>query len=206
MIKNIKRRLSSRRLSNEIRYEIALSELEDGKFRYGIWSEALSNARGDEAAARALYIKYRVRSLRDEELLIDHAAASREESQNQEVEEKELNFKDNAAAFEYACKFLNTEIRKTICLPAMVLEKKNGSSYCMAQLKIASEDGGFALSQPFPENLYENIGEDDLVLWRAVACGDRNLGDRSAWSGSIDALLSPIYDVDREAWVIKYHF
>jgi hypothetical protein len=62
---------SSKRLREESFYELALSELEDGEVRKGIWAKSLVSSEGDEEKARAIYIKLRVESLFDEMVVLE---------------------------------------------------------------------------------------------------------------------------------------
>lgn len=57
------------RLTEEALYAEALREVEAGIRRDGLWAKALVTAGGAEAEAKAIYIKLRVRSLRDEATL-----------------------------------------------------------------------------------------------------------------------------------------
>ena len=47
-------------------YEQVVVELSNGKKRDGLWAKAISNSSGVEEKAKALYIKYRVQSIKDE--------------------------------------------------------------------------------------------------------------------------------------------
>lgn len=54
------------RLADELLYEEVVKELGAGIRRQGLWAKAFADAEGNEAKAQALYIRYRVQSLRDE--------------------------------------------------------------------------------------------------------------------------------------------
>lgn len=54
------------RLIEEQMYEFVVEELQNGIRRNGLWAKALANSQGDESKAKALYISYRVQSLKDE--------------------------------------------------------------------------------------------------------------------------------------------
>ena len=54
------------RLNEEILYAEALREMESGARRDGLWAKSLSDSEFNESKAKALYIKLRVQSLRDE--------------------------------------------------------------------------------------------------------------------------------------------
>ena len=173
---------------DELLYEIALQELESGTYRYGIWSEAL---------ARSLYIRYRVRSLRDESTQREVIEKSNKEP---DLLEEELHFKSNEAAFEYACRFGKSNIEKGHPLPALVVRKPNNQN--KATIKVASMNGGFFIEQHLLEDQHNDITEGSLVLWRPIACGDR---ESQLWAGSIDAKLYPSYHI-KEGWKIRAHY
>ena len=54
------------RLVEERIYEQVLREIESGIRRDGLWAKALQKSRGNEQEAKALYIEYRVQSIKDE--------------------------------------------------------------------------------------------------------------------------------------------
>ena len=54
------------RLVEEKIYEQVLREIESGLRRDGLWAKALQKGRGNEQEAKALYIEYRVQSIKDE--------------------------------------------------------------------------------------------------------------------------------------------
>jgi hypothetical protein len=54
------------RVVEEEMYAQVLREIESGVRRDGLWAKALQNSGGNEEKARALYIKYRIRSINDE--------------------------------------------------------------------------------------------------------------------------------------------
>jgi hypothetical protein len=57
--------IASRRFEEQV-YEAVLREIEAGSKRPGLWAKALSQAGGDEAKAKALYLRFRAQSLLDE--------------------------------------------------------------------------------------------------------------------------------------------
>jgi len=64
-------------------YEQALSEIETGNVRKGLWAKSLADSDGDEAATKAIYLRYRVKSLLEEnaaEALHAETAAQRSSS------------------------------------------------------------------------------------------------------------------------------
>lgn len=64
--KKVKQTVIVDRLLEEKLYEQVLREIESGIRRDGLWAKALQNSCGNEQEAKALYIKYRVRSIKDE--------------------------------------------------------------------------------------------------------------------------------------------
>lgn len=66
---NFKTKKAEARLIEEALYQEALNEVEQGIRRDGIWAKAIVDSNGEESKARALYLKYRVRSLIDESKL-----------------------------------------------------------------------------------------------------------------------------------------
>ncbi len=71
MFKKIKAKLSAQRLNEEKLYAYVLDEMDQGIKRNGLWAKAISDARGIDGKAEALYIKYRVQSLYDEGNILD---------------------------------------------------------------------------------------------------------------------------------------
>lgn len=57
------------RLTEEVLYAEALREIEAGTRRDGLWAKALAESGGNQDLANAVYIKLRVRALRDEATL-----------------------------------------------------------------------------------------------------------------------------------------
>ena len=55
------------RKADETFYQKALEELESNSINKGVYAKALADSAGDEAKAHSLYIKYRAKSLDDEQ-------------------------------------------------------------------------------------------------------------------------------------------
>ena len=79
-LKKIKRTAISDRLIEEKLYEQVLREFESGVRRDGLWAKAFQKSRGDEQKANALYLKYRVQSIKDETEIDNMLAESANES------------------------------------------------------------------------------------------------------------------------------
>jgi hypothetical protein len=99
----IKRQNASARLIEEQLYELVGDELQNGVKRNGLWAKALAYSQGDESKAKALYISYRVQSLKDESEILDaikeqeaKEAQQRNQAQmarDQQVREREASIK-----------------------------------------------------------------------------------------------------------------
>lgn len=66
MFEKFKRNIAANRLIEEELYEQALTELDSGQLRGGLWAKAQANSSGDEQKVRGLYLKYRVQAMKDE--------------------------------------------------------------------------------------------------------------------------------------------
>ena len=64
--KKVKQTAIVSRLVEEKLYEQVLREIESGTRRDGLWAKAFQKSRGNEEEAKALYIEYRVQSIKDE--------------------------------------------------------------------------------------------------------------------------------------------
>ena len=87
----VRDRLVGSRLEEEAFYEAALNEIEHGGRRPGIWAKALSRSKGNQEAAKGLYVQLLVKKLKDEEDIRKrlHEERSRELSREaQELEEE----------------------------------------------------------------------------------------------------------------------
>ncbi len=66
MFEKYKLNSAASRLIDEQFYEQVVNELAQGVKKNGLWAKALANSDGAEEKATALYIKYRVQSIKDE--------------------------------------------------------------------------------------------------------------------------------------------
>lgn len=126
-------------------------------------------------------------------------------------------FKDNMAAFEFACQYLDCTLTEGGNLPALVLDPRElfGTSSStkiqqdgtqIATLRVASNDSGFIV---FASTLGANgptLQPGQLVIWQAgryvaqVAEAAKTKDKRIGWAGLIIATLKPEY---REGcWII----
>ncbi|AEG32253.1 ankyrin repeat domain-containing protein [Thiomicrospira cyclica] len=70
MFEKLRLKRSLNRKVEEILYELAYKEFEDGKVRPGLWAKALSESDGSEVNTLGCYLKLRVRSIEDDTLLL----------------------------------------------------------------------------------------------------------------------------------------
>lgn len=83
MFKKIRFKRATARLFEEKLFEVAMVEVESGQRRQGLWSKAISESDGNSDRAESIYLKLRVRSLKDEILIsstMDEWLAARERS------------------------------------------------------------------------------------------------------------------------------
>jgi hypothetical protein len=71
LFKRFKRSAAVRRLLEEKLYEKVVLELSQGVRREGLWAKAIANCNGQDEKAKALYIQYRVQSIRDEKEIVE---------------------------------------------------------------------------------------------------------------------------------------
>jgi hypothetical protein len=126
---------------------------------------------------------------------------------------RQLVFKSNEAAFEYACMCLNTSLVNENLVLGIVLEMKSDRDCC---LKLSNKSDPTVpkenLQQILNKGNYENIcphataldavpriSKGDLVMYVApaelAALGQGNL------AGVIVAKVQPIYDLEQSGWV-----
>jgi len=86
------------RLEESMFYEIVANEMEKGEYFKGLQTQAFAEAEGDERKAKALYIKLRVKALKDEIYIHEKEPkkkATQNQSQNtsQELKKKPVEIK-----------------------------------------------------------------------------------------------------------------
>lgn len=64
--KTAKAQIKARQVSDEYYYEMAAKEVQQDQIRPGLWAKAWSEVGGDETKAKALYLKLRVATMKDE--------------------------------------------------------------------------------------------------------------------------------------------
>ena len=80
MFDKLRRNSAAKRLIEEQLYEKVVVELSNGEKRDGLWAKALVDSKGADEKAKALYIQYRVQSIKDE-IEISEAVAEEEDYQ-----------------------------------------------------------------------------------------------------------------------------
>ncbi|WP_246030522.1 hypothetical protein [Kluyvera ascorbata] len=128
---------------------------------------------------------------------------------------KDLCFKDNESAFEYACKYCTTDIAERQGLLALVItdQEPDGDGNALYAVKISSDDGGFIVPALFMKNK-SDVGipiltKGDLVIWVPSQYSDemaKTLGDkRKGWMGYLAAKAEPRLS-QSEGWRIKERY
>ena len=93
LFESIKKRSAAVRIIEEQLYEQVVNELAVGQRRNGLWAKAIANSNGQDKKAMALYIQYRVQSLKDEYELLHGENDAKEPPRNTAaVHKKENNF------------------------------------------------------------------------------------------------------------------
>jgi hypothetical protein len=67
---------AARKLAEEKLYELAAEEITANNIRPGLWAKAIPESDGDNAKAKARYIKLRVETMKAEADLQDYASAN----------------------------------------------------------------------------------------------------------------------------------
>ena len=101
LFSSAKATLAARKLAEERLYEIAVEEIAANNIRPGLWAKALAETDGNEAAAKARYIKLLIKSMKAEADLQEYVAENfekeRAESERREEELKKYKAKKAAA-------------------------------------------------------------------------------------------------------------
>jgi hypothetical protein len=136
----------------------------------------------------------------------------RKKKQSDEIP-KRLVFKSNEAAFQYACKFLNTSLLNESPVLAMVFAVKNNGDCC---LKISNHEDS-TIPNGSPEEIIEKgdfqniclmarptdrvpkLKKGDLVMF--VAPSELIAMAKGAMFGVIVAQVQPIYDIEESGWL-----
>ena len=74
LFSSAKARLAASKLAEEQLYAQAAEEVASGQIRQGLWAKAIAETGGDEAAAKAKYLKLRVEIMKAEVEVVEFAA------------------------------------------------------------------------------------------------------------------------------------
>jgi len=110
------------RESEERLYAQVVKEIEAGQRRDGLWAKALTLSNGDENRAKAEYIKLRVQSLLDDQLL--HALREADKQQKERATKKEERERAEAAKAADSKKRAEENRRKAAEAKAKEAEKR----------------------------------------------------------------------------------
>ena len=96
-------------------------------------------------------------------------------------------FASGAEALDYACKYLECPLRERSFLPALVVDARTrDDGYQVAELRVASADGGFIVSATTLGPQGPQLKPGDLVAWHAS-----RFDESSGWIGLIIGTLKP---------------
>ena len=86
-----KAKLAAQKLAEEQLYEFAAEEIAANNIRPGLWAKAIAEADGDDAKAKARYIKLRVETMKAEADIQDYASehANKAEAETRKREEEQ---------------------------------------------------------------------------------------------------------------------
>lgn len=96
--------LSDRLLEDRL-YEMTILEIESGTLDKSAEARALEEAEGDETKAKALYIKHRVRRLRD--LFAEQNSLNQYDEEQQEQAKRKQNLSDAEHAYKTTTAFMS---------------------------------------------------------------------------------------------------
>lgn len=83
-----KAKLAAQKLAEEHLYELAAEEIANNQIRPGLWAKAIAESDGDDAKAKARYIKLRVETMKAESDLKGYASEN-SEKENAEMQRQE---------------------------------------------------------------------------------------------------------------------
>jgi uncharacterized membrane protein YdbT with pleckstrin-like domain len=91
LFSSTKAKLAASKLAEEHLYELAAEEVASGQIRQGIWAKAIAETDGNDAAAKARYLKLRVEIMKAEADVMtyatDQAAKQAEQTARSESDE-----------------------------------------------------------------------------------------------------------------------
>ena len=101
LFSSAKAKLAAQKLAEEHLYELAAEEIAANNIRPGLWAKAIAEADGDDAKAKARYIKLRVETMKAEADLKDYA------SENANKADAEMRRREEELRREEAIKAVN---------------------------------------------------------------------------------------------------
>ena len=118
-----------------------------------------------------------------------------------------LPFKDNKSAFEYACNFLECDLKAGAVLPAFVQQvapysHDNSLQQCM--ISVANRDGGISLFSVTVNNTVPHLDAGDLVLYTvdSFVSIDPNVASPLNIIGFVTAKIQPEFHLTK-GWRIS---
>jgi hypothetical protein len=132
----------------------------------------------------------------------------------------ELPFKSNLAAFQYSCKYMQSELKTGLALPALVSDCSNeyGTKVSVsvdakgnqtAVLLVCSRDNGFRVISSTVGPKGPLLKPGDLVVWQPMQFNPQLAGmsddTRTGWVGLILGTLKPILKIET-GWVGDQQF
>ncbi len=97
MFESIKKRTASARIVEEQFYEQVVNEIANGYLRNGLWAKAIANSNGQDEKAKALYIQYRVQSLKDEYELLREENIANDQQCEKSVNHEEKDIQNESS-------------------------------------------------------------------------------------------------------------
>ena len=92
-----KAKLAASKLVEEQLYEAAANEVASGQIRQGIWAQAIAETDGNEAAAKARYLKLRVEIMKAEADVMTYATEKAEKASRDSEESAKVNTEKHRA-------------------------------------------------------------------------------------------------------------
>tara|TARA_A100001015_G_scaffold250525_1_gene289001 strand:- start:189 stop:881 length:693 start_codon:yes stop_codon:yes gene_type:complete len=129
ILKSLFAKAAAARLDEEYFYELVAKEVSNNFRKDGLWAKALADSGGDETSAKALYIKYRMQSLKDAALLEKVAKEDLErEAQQAFRQEMERNLKNRESQITAEVKSKGYVVEKTDSSTWYVWKRNNHRS------------------------------------------------------------------------------
>ena len=91
-----KAKLAAQKLAEEQLYEFAAEEIAANNIRPGLWAKAIAESDGDDAKARARYIRLRVETMKAEADLQDYASENAHKAEAEQDRREEERRREEA--------------------------------------------------------------------------------------------------------------